>query len=123
MENALRVQILHAGGDVFGDGHPRDLRQVYAPVLYQLVQGSPVDVLGEGVQLPLVHAHPHQPQDVGVGQPVHQLDLFQHVAPVGAQLVHLQDHHLARAAMGYLEAKEMDTISHFCQVGVLIQLH
>ena len=34
------------------------------------------------------------PQYVGMLQLVHQLDLFKHVGPVGAVLVHLKHHHL-----------------------------
>ena len=45
------------------------------------------------------------PQDVGVGEFVHELYFLQHVGPVGAVLVHLQDHHLPRRLVSDLESK------------------
>ena len=34
---------------------------------------------------------------------VHELDLLEHVVPVGPLLVQLQDHHLARSLVGHLK--------------------
>ena len=42
-------------------------------------------------------------QDVRVVQLVHQLDLLEHVVPVGPLLVHLQDHHLPGVLVDHLK--------------------
>ena len=41
-----------------------------------------------------------------MAEPVHELHLLEHVAAVGAVLVHLQHHHLAGAAMRDLKIRE-----------------
>lgn len=44
-----------------------------------------------------------RPEDVGVRQSVHELDLPEHVGSVAGQDVHLQSHHLARHPMLHLD--------------------
>lgn len=102
MEDALRVQIHHPPGDVPRERDPDAVGELHGQILYELLQGTPVYVLGEGVQLALVHAHAHEFQDVRVVELVHQLHLLQHVAPVRGQQVHLQHHHLACDAVRHL---------------------
>lgn len=43
------------------------------------------------------------PENVGVIEFVHELDFFEHVVAVGAVLVHLEHHHLARRLVGHLK--------------------
>lgn len=44
----------------------------------------------------------NSPQNVGMGESVHQLYLAKHLLAVLSALVHLQDHHFARALMLHL---------------------
>lgn len=45
----------------------------------------------------------NSPEDIGMGQSVHQLDFSQHVGSITAQFVHLQSHHLARHSVAHLQ--------------------
>lgn len=45
------------------------------------------------------------PEDVGMGESIHELHLFQQVCPVTAQRVHLESHHLTRSSVSNLGSK------------------
>lgn len=45
------------------------------------------------------------PEDVRMGESIHELHLFQQVCPVTAQLVHLESHHLTRSSVSHLGSK------------------
>lgn len=114
MEDAFGMKVLHAEGHVLGQRDAHNMRQVHAPVLDQLLQRAAVDVLGERVQLALVHADAHEAQNVRMRQLVHQLHLLQHVAPVRAQLVHLQHHHGPRGLLRHLVQEKQQFSHDYC---------
>lgn len=60
----------------------------------------------------------NSPEDIGMGQSVHQLDFSQHVGSVTAQFVHLQSHHLARHSVAYLQRTQQS--SHLGIIGTLL---
>lgn len=45
----------------------------------------------------------YKPENVGMGESVHELNLSQHVGTITAQRVHLQSHDLACSSMTYLQ--------------------
>lgn len=60
MEDARLVQIRHAGADAAGQTHLHRRTERLGDVGQQLFERPAVDVLGERVQLTLVHAHAHE---------------------------------------------------------------
>lgn len=65
MEDARLVQVRHAGADAARQPHLCRGAERLAGVGQQLLQRAAIDVLGERVQLTLVHAHTHKTAAVG----------------------------------------------------------
>ncbi|CAN8027910.1 unnamed protein product, partial [Ixodes persulcatus] len=99
VEDSARVEVRHATRDVQREPQPELPGERLGAALDQLLEATPVDVLCERVQLPLMHADPEEPEDVPVGEPVEKLHLAQHVGPVAGGRVHFEHHHLARGAV------------------------
>ena len=46
------------------------------------------------------------PEDVGVGEAIHQLDFVQHVLPVRREQVHFEHHHLVGHPVSHLRIRQ-----------------
>lgn len=91
--------------------------------IYKLYKILMMVVCRRKMMLNIVNGRHHfvswnSPEDIGMGQSVHQLDLSQHVGSITAQFVHLQSHHLARHSVAYLQRTQQS--GQFGIIGMLL---